>query len=72
MRFFKEKTREYIISYEIISGKLEQRGKGHSVRSEKGRNFNYDIWFEGTAEYWNAAWETDDVSIIITNIFENK
>lgn len=72
MRFFKEKTREYIISYEILSNKLEQSGVGHSVRSEKERNFNYNTWIKETVEYWNKVWETDDVSIIITNIFENK
>ena len=72
MIFFKEKTREYIVSYEIISGKLNRRGLGHTVRIEKGNKFTYADWHEETVKYWNEKWNADDVSIIVTNIFENK
>lgn len=71
MIFFKEKIREYVVSYEIISNNLRQRGVGNTVRTEKGK-FTYSAWHEETVKYWNEKWNTNDISIIITNIFENK
>lgn len=72
MILFNKKTREYIVSYIIISEDLNKRGTGHTIRKEEGKKFNYDDWNKDAAEYWNKKWKTTDISLIITNIFENK
>lgn len=67
-----EKLREYIVSYSIVSNKLRRDGLGNTIRQEKDTKFNFNDWHESTIYFWNKEWETDDVSIILTNIFENK
>lgn len=71
MKFFKD--REFIISYIMASKKLNRTANGHTIRKEgHWDNINYKDWNSETTDYWNKQWGTDDVSIVITNIYENK
>ena len=68
-----KKDRNFVISYHIISNKLNKKGFGHTYRKEQnGKPLDFNDWHSSTTEYWNEKWETEDVGIIVTNIFENK
>ena len=68
----RQKIREYIVSYTIISNKLNRKGIGNTVTKETGKIFDFSDWQTSAVDFWNKEWKTDDVSIILTNIFENK